>query len=107
MSLSSSHLDAMEYVCFLPTAEDVSSSSVPRSSAVSDGATDDGIVHTGCQHSQSVPTSSGGVLKITREQSELLLSGKPDGTFLVREISGIPVHATTFDAINTHNLSVV
>ena len=93
--------------CFLTTAEDVSSSGVPHSSAVSDGATDDGIVHTGCQHSQSVLTSSGGVLKITWDQSELLLSGMPDGTFLVREKSGIPIRLPSSESINTHTLSYV
>ena len=40
----------MSHVCFLLTvAEDVMKS-MTHSSVVSDGFTDDGIVHNGCQH---------------------------------------------------------
>ena len=95
-------------MCFLPTAEDVARKwAVPHSSVVSDGVTDDGIVHNGYQHTQSVPTSSRGVWQITMEQAELVLSGKPDGSFLVREKSGKPVYDPSFSSMNTHDISVV
>ena len=81
---------------------------VPHSSVVSDGVTDDGIVHNGYQHTQSVPTSSRGVWQITMDEAELVLSGKPDGSFLVRELeSGKPVYDPSFSSISTHAISVV
>ena len=80
---------------------------VPHSSVVSDGVTDDGIVHNGYQHTQSVPTSSRGVWQITGEQAELVLSSKPDGSFLVREESRKPVYDLSSSSINTHDISVV
>ena len=80
---------------------------VPHSSVVSDGVTDDGIVHNGYQHTQSVPTSSRGVWQITRNQAKLVLSGKPDGSFLVWEKSGKLVYDPSSSSINTHVISVV
>ena len=82
---------------------------VPRSSVVSDGVTDDGIVHNinGYQHTQSVPTSSRGVWEITLEQAELVLSDKPDGSFLVWERSGKLVYDSSSSSMNTHVISVV
>ena len=80
---------------------------VPHSSVVSDGVTDDGIVHNGYQHTQSVPTSSRGVWQITAEQAELVLSGKPDGSFLVLEISGRPIYDPSSSSFNTHTITVV
>ena len=56
---------------------------------------------------QSVATSSRGVWQITSEQAELVLSGKPDGTFLVWERSGIPIYDQSSSSINTHVISVV
>ena len=93
----------------IPTAEDVVRKwAVPlHSSVVSIGITDDGIVHNGYQHTQSVPTSSRGVWQITGEQAELVLSGKPDGSFLVCEKSGKPVYDPSSSSINTHAISVV
>ena len=78
--------------------------SVPHSSAVSDGG---GIAHSDCQHTQNVPTISRGVWQITGEQAELVLSGKPDGSFLVWERSGIPVYDPSSLSIETHDISVV
>ena len=81
---------------------------VPHSSVVSDGVTDDGIVLNGYQRTQSVPTSSRGVWQITTKQAELVLSDKPDGSFLVREQSGKPIHDTSYSlSISTHAISVV
>ena len=42
----------MGHECFLPTAAEDVMKSMTHSSAVSDGVTDDGIVHScnGCQH---------------------------------------------------------
>ena len=80
---------------------------VPHSSVVSDGVTDDGIVHNDYQHTQSVPTSSRGVWQITVEQAQLVLSGKSDGNFLVSQRSGKPVHDPSSSSINTHFISVV
>ena len=40
-------------------------------------------------------------------QAEVVLSGKPDGSFLVMEISGKPSYDTSSSSINTHILSVV
>ena len=75
------------------------------------GVTDDGIViHTynGYQHTQSVTSRSiRGVWQITLEQAELVLSNKPDGSFLVREKSGKPVYDPSFSSISTHDISVV
>ena len=60
--------------------------SMTHSSAVSDGVTDDGIVHNGCQHTQSEPSSS--IRQITGEEAEYILTYKPNGTFLVWERIG-------------------
>ena len=43
----------MGHVCFLPTAAEDVMKSMTRSSAVSDGVTDDGIIHNGCQHTHA------------------------------------------------------
>ena len=82
---------------------------VPHSSVMSDGVTDDGIVYIMVDylHTQSVPTSSRGVWQITVKQAELVLIGKPDGSFLVREISGKPVYDSSSSSMNTHDISVV
>ena len=99
-------MQSMNCVCFLPTAAEDGSKSLLHSSVVSDG--DDGIVHNGCQHTQSGHTRSKEVWpQITVEQAEFVLSDKPDGTFLVREISGKPVYAPSSPSINTHIISVV
>ena len=96
----------MGHECFLPTAAaDDMKKSMTHSSFVSDGATDDGIVHNGCQHTQSVPSSS--IWQITGQQSEYILTGKPDGTFLVTEICGKPVSDPSSSSINTHDICVV
>ena len=93
---------------FLPTAEDVVRKwAFPHSSVVSDGVTDDGIVCNGYQHTQSVPTSSRKEWQITMYQAEIVLSGKPDGNFLVWERSGKPFYDPSFSSINTHVISVV
>ena len=95
-------------MCFLPTAEDVVRKwAVPRSSVVSDGVTDDGIVHNGYQHTQSVLTSSRGVWQITKKQAELVLSSKPDGSFLVRKRGEKPAYDLSSSSISTHVISVV
>ena len=80
---------------------------VPHSSVVSDGVTDDGIVHNGYQHTQSVPTSSRGVWQITMQQARKVLSSKPDGSFLVREETGKPLYDPSFLSLCTHGISVV
>ena len=79
--------------------------SMTHSSAVSDGVTDDGTVHNGCQHTQSEPSSS--IWQIKREEAEYILTYKPDGTFLVREKSGKPVTDPSSSSINTHVISFV
>ena len=76
-----------------------------HSSAVSDGVTDDGIVHNGCQHTQSEPSSS--IWLITRDEAEYILTYKPDGTFLVRETSGEPITDPSSSSINTHDICAV
>ena len=94
-------------MCFLPTAEDVVRKlAMPRSRVVSDGVTDDGIVHNGYQYTQSVPTSSRGVWQITMGQAVLVLSDKPDGSFLVREEIR-KFQDPSSSSINTHDISVV
>ena len=79
--------------------------SMTHSSVVSDGATDDGIVHNGCQHTQSEPSSS--IWQITEGEAEYILTYKPDGTFLVREKRGKPVTDASTSSIITHFISVV
>ena len=101
-----SHTVHMGHECFLPTAAEDMKKSMTHSSVVSDGATDDGIVHNGCQHTQSVPSSSIWQI-IAVEQAEYILTYKPDGTFLVRERSGKPVTDPSSSSINTHVISVV
>ena len=95
----------MGHVCFLPTAAEDVMKSMTHSSAVSDGVTDDGIVHNGCQHTQSEPSSS--IWQITLEEAEYILTYKPDGTFLVREMSGEPPSDLSSSSINTHVICVV
>ena len=90
---------------FLPTAAKDIQKSMTHSSVVSDGATDDSIVHNGCQHTQSVPSSS--IWEITFEQAEYILIYKPDGTFLVWKEGGKPVSDLSSLSINTHIISVV
>ena len=79
--------------------------SMTHSSVVSDGVTDDGIVHNGCQHTQSEPSSS--VWQITGEEAEYILTYKPDGTFLVREIIGKPISDPSTCSLNTHAINIV
>ena len=95
----------MGHECFLPTSAEDMKKRMTHSSVVSDGATDDGIVHNGCQHTQSVPSSS--IWQITAEQVEYILAYKPDGSFLVSEISGKPISDPSSSSINTHLISVV
>ena len=95
----------MGHECFLPTAAEDTKKSITHSTVVSDGPTDNGIVHNGCQHTQSVPSSS--ICQITGKQAEYILTYKPDGTFLVWEISGKPVSDPSSSSINTHVISVV
>ena len=90
---------------FFSTAAEDMKKSMTHSSVVSNGATDDSIVHNGCQHTQSVPSSS--IWQITWKQAEYILTYKPDGTFLVCEKSGKPVTDPSSSSINTHNISVV
>ena len=99
------HTVHMGHVCFLPTAAEDVMKSMTHSSVVSDGVTDDGIVHNGCQHTQSEPSSS--IWQITLEQAEYILTYKPDGTFLIREISDERVIDPSSSSINTHDISVV
>ena len=68
------------------------------------GVTDDGIVHNGCHHTQSVPSSS--IWQITVNKAEYVLTNKPDGTFLVWERSGT-VSDPSSSSISTHVFSVV
>ena len=105
MCLCCSHTVHMGHECFLPTAAEDMKKSMTHSNVVSDGATDDGIVHNGCQHTQSVPSSS--IWQITGEQAEYILTYKPDGTFLVRERSGTPVSDPSSSSISTHIINVV
>ena len=95
----------MGHVCFLPTAAEDVMKSMTHSSAVSDGVTDDGIVHNGCQHTQSEPSSS--IRQITRNVAEYILTYKPDGTFLVWEISSEAVTDPSSSSILSHHISVV
>ena len=80
---------------------------VPHSSVVSDGVTDDAYVYYDYQHTQSVPTSSRGVWQIKWEQAELVLLGKPDGTFLLREKGEKSIYDPSSSSICTHVISVV
>ena len=105
MCLCCSHTVHMGRECFLPTAAECIKKSMTQSSVVSDDATDDGIVHNGCQHTQSVPSSS--IWQITLEETEYILTYKPDGTFLVWERSGKPFSDPSSSSINTHTISVV
>ena len=98
------HTVHMGHVCFLPTAAEDVMKSMTHSSAVSDGVTD-GIVHNGCHHTQSEPSSS--IWQITADEAEYILTYKPDGTFLVREINGTPVTDPSSSSINTHDICVV
>ena len=95
----------MGHECFLPTAAEDVMKSMTHSSAVSDGVTDDGIVHNGCQHTQSETSSS--IWQITKDEVEYILTYKPDGTFLVCERKGTPVSDPSSSSINTHVMSVV
>ena len=104
MCLCCSHTVHMGHVCFLPTAAEDVMKSMTHSSAVSDGVTD-GIVHNGCQHTQSEPSSS--IWQITMKEAEYILTYKPDGTFLVWEISGGSVSDPSSSSISTHVISVV
>ena len=104
-SVCCSHAVHMGHECFLPTAAEDTKKSMTHSSVVSDGATDNGIVHNGCQHTQSVPSSS--IWQITFQQVEFILTGKTDGTFLVLEISGKRVTDPSSSSIITHTISVV
>ena len=103
--LCCSHTVHMGHECFLSTTAEDMKKSVTHSSVVSDGATDDGIVHNGCQHIQSVPSSS--IWQITGKEAAYILTYKPDGTFLVWEWSGKPVTDPSSSSINTHVISVV
>ena len=105
MTVCCSHTVHMGHVCFLPTAAEDVMKSMTHSSAVSDGVTDDGVVYNGCQHTQSEPSSS--IWQITLEETEYILTYKPDGTFLVREIKGKPVTDPSSSSIITHVISVV
>ena len=105
MCLCCSHTVHMGHVCFLPTAAEDVMKSMTHSSAVSDGVTDDGIVHNGCQHTQSEPSSS--IWQITEKEAEYILTYKPDGTFLVSEMSGKAVSDLLSSSIMTHVISVV
>ena len=100
-----SHTVHMGHVCFLPTAAEDVMKSMTHSSAVSDGVTDDGIVHNGCHHTQNEPSSS--IWQITIDQAEYILTYKPDGTFLVREMSGEPITHPSSSTLNTHDICVV
>ena len=53
MCLCCSHTVYMGHECFLPTAAEDTKKSMTHSSVVSDGATYDGIVHNGCQHTHA------------------------------------------------------
>ena len=103
--LCCSHTVHMGHECFLPTAAEEMKKSMTHSSVVSNGATDDSIVHNGCQHTQSVPSSS--IWQITADEAEYILTYKPDGTFLVWEKSGKPFTDPSSSSISTHSISVV
>ena len=104
--LCCSHTVHMGHECFLPTAAEADvMKSMTHSSAVSDGVTDDGIVHNGCQHTQSEPSSS--IWQIRAKEAEYILTYKPDGTFLVFERKGHPVTDSSSSSINTHDICVV
>ena len=103
--LCCSHTVHMGHVCFLSTSAEDMNKSMTHSCVVSDGATDDSIVHNGCQHTQSVPSSS--IWQITLKEAEYILTYKPDGTFLVWERSGKPVTDPSSSSINTHDIIVV
>ena len=103
MCLCCSHTVHMGHECFLPTAAEDIEKRMTHSSVVSNGATDDGIVHNGCQHTQSVPSSS--IWHITGEQAEYILPGKPDGTFLVIDICGKPASDPSSSSITTYMIS--
>ena len=105
MCLCCSHTVHMGHVCFLPTAAEDVMKSMTHSIVVSDGLTDDGIVHNGCQHTQSEPSTS--IWQITAEEAEYILTYKPDGTFLVWERKGKPFSDTSSSSIITHVMSVV
>ena len=105
MCLCCSHTVDMGHECFLPTAVEDIKKSMTHSSVVSGGAIGNGIVHNGCQHTQSVPSSS--IWQITFEEAEFILTYKPDVTFLVWERSGKPVSDPSSSSINTHAISVV
>ena len=105
MCLCCSHTVHMGHECFLPTAAEDTKKSMTPSSAVSDGATDDGIVHNCCQHTQSMPSSS--IWQITIDEAVYILIYKPDETFLVWERSGKPFSDPSSSSINTHTISVV
>ena len=105
MCLCCSHTVHMGHECFLPTAAEDTKKSMTHSSVVSDGATDDGIVHNGCQHTQSVPSSS--IWQITSDEAVYILTYKPDGTFLISERIGKPVSGASSSSISTHAISVV
>ena len=70
---------------------------------VSEGAT--GVVQSGSQSDPTTKSKEVGSI-ITQNQAEHLLSGKPNGTFLVRELDG-SAHDPSLTAINTHDISVV
>ena len=95
----------MGHECFLPTAAEDVMKSMTHSSAVSDGVTDDCIVHNGCKHTQSKPSRS--IWQIMLEEAEYILTYKPDGTFLVSERKGKPVSDSSSLSIITHAISVV
>ena len=105
MCLCCSHTVHMDHECFLPTAAEDVMKSMAHSSAVSDGVTDDGIVHNGCQHTQSEPYNS--IWQITMREADYILTYKPDGTFLIREMSGEPITVPSSSSINTHDICVV
>ena len=95
----------MGHECFLPTAAEDVIKSMTHSSAVSDSVTDDGIVHNGCQRTQSEPSSS--IWQITEEEAEYILTYKPNETFLVRERIGKLFTDPSSSSINTHVMSIV
>ena len=105
MCLCCSHTVHMGHVCSLPTADEDVMNSMTHSGVVSDGVTDDGIVHNGCQHTQSEPSSS--IWQITFDEAEYILTYKPDGTFLVREMSGELVTDPSSSSIITNDICVV
>ena len=105
MCLCCSHTVHIDHECFLPTAAEDVMKSMTHSSAVSDGVTDDGIVHNGSQHIQSENSSS--IREITQQVAEYILIYKPDGTFLVWEKSGVSFSDPSSSSILSHYISVV